>query len=76
MSNEELTQRALALPLAVRVELAQALWESTEGPDAGATDEDREAIPLARARDSALATGRVEGRTHEQVMESARRPLG
>ena len=76
MSNEELTQKALALPLAVRVELAQALWESIDDPDADPTAEDREAIPLAKERDSELATQRVEGRTHEQVMESARRLLG
>jgi len=85
MSNQELTQKVLSLPLTDRVELAQALWESIdEGAAADAVaaadtadtaTEVREAVDLARKRDRDLATGRVAGRTHQQVMEAARRAL-
>jgi putative addiction module component (TIGR02574 family) len=74
MSNEQLTHQALALPLAERVALAQALWQSIEGePGDEAADEEREAVELATQRDRDLATGAVTGRTHAQVMEAARR---
>ena len=74
MSSEQLTHQALALPLAERVALAQALWQSIdEEPDSEATDEEGEAVELAKRRDRDLATGAVTGRIHEQVMEAARR---
>jgi hypothetical protein len=76
MSNEELTQKALALPLAERVSLAQTLWESIEeSTDSGIADGEREAVEQAKSRDRELAVGAVEGRSHEQVLEAARRAL-
>lgn len=76
MSNEELTRKALALPLPDRIDLAQALWHSIEEL---AEDEDnaeeRKALEQARKRDRELASGAVEGRTHQQVMEAARRAI-
>jgi putative addiction module component (TIGR02574 family) len=76
MSKQELTQKILALPLTDRVELAQALWQSIDDePVSGTAAEEREAVDLARKRERDLATGRVEGRSHQQVMESARRAL-
>jgi hypothetical protein len=63
MSNQELTQKVLSLPLTDRVELAQALWESIdEGVAADLADlrgEERDAVELARKRDRELAAGRV-----------------
>ncbi len=76
MNNEELIQKALALPLSERIDLAQALWQSIEkGPEADGSAEEREAIEKAKRRDRELETGAVEGRSHEQVMEAARRAL-
>jgi len=73
MSTEQLIADALALPLSDRVSLAQALWESI---DAGLPDADeRAAVAEAIRRDKELSSGRVAGRTHEEVMEAARRAL-
>ena len=73
MSTEQLIADAMALPLSERVALAQALWESI---DAGLPDTDeRVAITDAIRRDRELSSGRVAGRTHEEVMEAARRAL-
>lgn len=73
MSTEKLTADAMALPLAERVLLAQALWESI---DVGLPDTDKPAA-LAEAirRDKELSSGEVAGRTHEEVMQAARRAL-
>lgn len=76
MSNEELTRKALALPLSDRIDLAQALWHSIEELAADEDNpEERKALEQARKRDRELASGAVEGRTHQQVMEAARRAL-
>jgi putative addiction module component (TIGR02574 family) len=73
MTTEQLIADAMALPLAERVSLAQALWESI---DAGLPDEDeRAAIAEAIRRDQELSSGRVAGRTHEEVMQAARKAL-
>jgi putative addiction module component (TIGR02574 family) len=63
----------MALPLAERVSLAQALWESIDSwlPD---TDE-RAAVSDAIRRDEELSSGKVTGRTHEEVMRAAQRAL-
>jgi putative addiction module component (TIGR02574 family) len=73
MSSEQLTAEAMALPLKERVSLAQALWESI---DAGLPDSDQ-AGGLAEAiqRDQELSAGTATARSHEQVMEAARRAL-
>ena len=73
MSTEQLIADAIALPLAERVLLAQALWESIDGglPDA----DERAAVNEAIHRDEELSSGKVTGRTHEEVMKAARRAL-
>ena len=64
---------AMALPLAERVSLAQALWESI---DAGLPDtNESSAVKEAIQRDEELTLGKVVGRTHEEVMQAARRAL-
>ena len=73
MSTEQLMADAMALPLSERVSLAQALWESI---DAGLPDTDeRAAITDAIRRDRELSSGSVAGRSHEEVMQAARRAL-
>jgi putative addiction module component (TIGR02574 family) len=73
MTTEELIADAMALPLAERISLAQALWESI---NAGLVDTDeRSAIAEAVQRDEELSSGKVNGRTHAEVMQSARRAL-
>ena len=74
MSTQELTAEAMALSLADRASLAQALWESIEAdvPKADADSALREAI----RRDDELSSGSVTGRTHEEVMQAARRSIG
>lgn len=63
----------MALPLAERVSLAQALWESI---DAGLPDiDERSAVAQAIQRDEELSSGKVTGRTHEDVMQAARGAL-
>ena len=63
----------MALPLAERVSLAQALWESI---DAGLPDiDERAAVTEAIRRDNELSSGEVTGRSHEEVMQAARRAL-
>lgn len=74
MSTQELTTEAMALPLSERVALAQALWQSI---DAGLGDtSEREAVKEAVRRDQELSSGAVVGRTHEEVMQAARRAIG
>jgi len=70
MSMHELTAEAMALPLADRVTLAQALWENIE---AGLADTDGDsAVREAIRRDEELSSGSATGRTHEEVMLAAR----
>lgn len=77
MSIEQLTQQLMTLPLSERVDLAQALWQSiNEGLRPCTVDEDREANEEARKRDTELASGVVTARTHQDIMEAARRVLG
>jgi len=74
MSTEQLTTEAMALPLSERVSLAQTLWQSI---DAGLADtEERDAVGEAMRRDQELTGGSVAGRTHEEVMQAARRAIG
>jgi len=72
--TQELTEQVMALPMAERVGLAEALWQSIgEGLRAGA---EREAIEQATRRDAELTSGAAIGRTHEEVMQAARRAIG
>ncbi len=74
MSTQELTAEAMALPMAERVTLAQALWQSIH---AGRPEtSEAEMIREARRRDEEMSSGKVAGRTHEEVMQAARRSLG
>jgi putative addiction module component (TIGR02574 family) len=74
MSAQQLTTEAMALPLSERVSLAQALWQSIE---AGRADADQdESVREAMRRDEGLSSGTVTGRSHEDVMDAARRALG
>ena len=74
MSKEEIVERAMELPLRERVLLAEQLWQSI-GPELEA-DGTREAIETAKRRDLEMTSGQVEGLTHDEVMESARRAIG
>lgn len=74
MSTQQLTDAAMALPLAERVSLAQELWQSI---NAGLPDRaEHEAVREAGRRDAELSSGAVSGRTHEEVMRAARRIVG
>jgi putative addiction module component (TIGR02574 family) len=74
MEHHEFIEQAMALPLADRVGLAEALWQSI-GEELRAGEE-REAIEQAQRRDAELTSGAVSGRTHDEVMQAARRAIG
>lgn len=74
MTTRQLAEQILALPLAERVDLATALWQSIEEGLQSGTEP--EAIALAARRDAELTSGEVSGRTHEEVMQAARRAIG
>jgi putative addiction module component (TIGR02574 family) len=74
MISQQLTTEAMALPLSERVMLAQELWQSI-GAGLSNTDEQK-AVRDAIRRDQELSTGTVVGRTHEEVMQAARRAIG
>ena len=74
MSTDQLTTEAMALPLAERVSLAQALWQSI---NAGLPDSDQpSAVAEAIQRDQELSSGKVAGRSQDEVMQAARRATG
>ena len=70
MTTEQLIADAMALPLAERVSLAQALWQSidSELPDS----DERAGVAEGIRRDEELSSGKVVGRSHEEVMKAAR----
>lgn len=74
MSAQQLIDEAMALPLSDRVSLAQALWESI-GTGLAESD-DIVALQDSVRRDQELSAGGVRGRTHAEVMQSARRAIG
>jgi hypothetical protein len=53
-----------------------ALWASIDESLPTLDPEDRDAIQQALRRDAELASGQAAGRSHEQVMDAARRVLG
>lgn len=73
MTTQQLTNEALALPLVDRVRLAQELWASID--PAVVDNSEREAVLEAIRRDEELSSGTVIGRTHEEVMQAARRAI-
>lgn len=76
MPTDEIVQQLMALPLPDRVTIAQALWQSIDERLADdVTDNEKETIQKALARDAELTAQTVAGRTHEEVMEAVRRAL-
>jgi putative addiction module component (TIGR02574 family) len=76
MSGKQLTNEAMALPLAERVALAQTLWQSIDGRGEGKLmDEVNWAVAEAKRRDAELSLGQAVGRSHEEVMRAARKAL-
>ncbi|HET6424664.1 MAG TPA: addiction module protein [Planctomycetaceae bacterium] len=73
MTTQQLTDEALALPLAERVRLAQELWASLDTTIVDSSE--RAAVVEAIRRDEELSSGTVVGRTHEEVMQAARRAI-
>jgi len=74
MSKDQFIAKAMELPLPERVSLAQALWQSI---DAGlAVTDESDAVREAVVRDRELSSGDVASRTHEEVMQAARRAIG
>jgi hypothetical protein len=73
MSTQQLAEHLKTLPLAERVDLAQALWESIDNDLS--VGEESDTAAQARSRDQELTAGIVVGRTHEEVMDAARRAL-
>ena len=74
MTTQQITLEAMELPLSERVSLAQALWQSIE---VGLIDSDKQSVLReVVGRDQELASGAVQGSTHREVMENARRSIG
>jgi hypothetical protein len=77
MSREQLTLEAIALPVGERIALAQALWRSIhESPTGSVVEEEAEAVREAARRDLELTSGTAVGRSHQAVMDTAKRALG
>lgn len=74
MSTKQLTAEAMALPLAEKASLAQALWASIDAdqPDASERAYVRDAV----SRDRELSAGTVTGISHGEAMKTARRAIG
>ena len=74
MSTQQLIAEAMSLPLAEKVSLAQALWQSIDADlvDTSAHEAARQAV----RRDQELSSGAVVGHKHEEVMQAARRAIG
>lgn len=82
MQPNDLVQRLIALPLPERVFVAQELWQSIDegthietADGQNEADEQKEAVQTALRRNAELASGAVLGRSHDEVMEAARRAL-
>ncbi len=76
MTQEQIAKQVLALPLKERAKLAGDLWQSIgQASEVSAMEEERTAIEDATRRDFELASGTVHGRSHQEVMKSARRAL-
>ncbi|MCZ7645725.1 MAG: addiction module protein [Planctomycetota bacterium] len=76
MSEKQITKQVLALPLRERVRLAEALWQSiNESSASSAAQEESAALEEATRRDAELTSGKAVGRSHREVMKSARRAI-
>lgn len=74
MSTQQLITEVMSLPLSERVTLAQALWQSIDAEVAETGEQ--AALRESIQRDRELSSGSVAGRTHEEVMQAARRAIG
>ena len=74
VSANELASEAMRLSLNDKVSLAEALWESINAGLAETAQES--ALSDAARRDGELSSGTVGGRTHDEVMQAARRAIG
>ncbi len=63
---------AMGLPIDERVQLAQAIWDSIEEMEVAP---DPAALAEAKRRDDEMSSGKDPGRTHEEVMRSARKAI-
>jgi putative addiction module component (TIGR02574 family) len=70
-----LTQAILDLPLHERVRIAQELWASLQPNDGAVENETADALTLADRRDAELDAGSVDGISHQQAMDAARKSL-
>jgi putative addiction module component (TIGR02574 family) len=73
MSRQQLSNEAMALPLAERAVLAQQLWASLD--DGLSTPDEQSVMAEVLRRDADLTSGTVSGRTHQEVMAAARRAI-
>ncbi|MDZ7620496.1 MAG: addiction module protein [Patescibacteria group bacterium] len=72
----EITDRIMALPPAERAAIAQTVWQSIEEDEALIPPQsDAEAIATARQRDAEMSEGGVSQRSHQEVMQDARRAI-
>ena len=70
---KEISTLVLGLPVRSRALLADLLLDSL---DEGTAEANEHAwIEVARQRDREITAGRVDGKTHEQVMGAARKAL-
>ena len=74
MSTNQLTAEAMALPLAEKAFLAQALWASIDSEQMDASE--RTYVREAVSRDRELTAGTVRGINHQEAMSTARRAVG
>ena len=74
MSTNQLTAEAMALPLAEKAFLAQALWASIDSDQIDASE--RAYVREAVSRDLELSAGTVGGINHQEAMSIARRAVG
>ena len=73
MTTQQISLTALQLPLPERIRLAQELWQSVEGI---VREEPEDALLQdLQARLQEIRGGTVPGRSHAQVMQSARNAL-
>ncbi|CAM2006855.1 addiction module protein [Acanthopleuribacter pedis] len=68
----ELKNKVLGLPMEQRVFLAQALWSSFDACEA---PEALDAVDEAVRRDEEMRSGRVSGRSHDEVMAAMAKRL-
>lgn len=74
MSIDQLTVEAMELPLPECIKLAQTLWQSIHMNVPKIVEEDF--LRVLDRRTDELASGLVIGRSHEEVMQAARRAIG